>query len=363
MMIRLVHSVPVLSILLGVSVAAAVQQPPGPTEEFSSLTIERSFARGAGIPSRVVRTRTESGQREVITESTEVPGLDGKLRLSFETTRDTLRTSADSTETKHEVFAPDAQGRRQLVESTQTDVQTFRDGSERIVSNTRTPDLNGRLTLVSREISEARSPSPNVTETETTIFRPGIHEPLKESERITRTERKVSPLVTQSDSTHFELGANGRWQTLESRSQEVRLEGSAQVTEETVRRPSLNGNLDVGERTVTTQSKSNGQDQTITEIYASENTLGVAGADNRLQLNQRLRVTTTISDAGQQTIREVEERNPGAPRDRLRVTERTIETLRQIGPNRWEVQREVFALDGNGRLVPVQTERGQAVGK
>jgi hypothetical protein len=142
----------------------------------------------------------------------------------------------------------------------------------------------------------------------------------------------------------------------------VRLDGGGRATEETVRRPGLDGNLYVGERSVTTQSGINGQSETLTEIY-TDSALGVAGVEGRLQLEQRVRLTTANSAAGQQTIREVESRNPGAPRDRLRVTERTIETLRRVGPDRWEVQRDVFALDGNGRLAPVRTERGEAVGK
>jgi hypothetical protein len=360
-MIRLVQSVSVISIL-GIPLIVAAQQPPGPPERFSSSAIERSFARGGEVPSRVSMTRTESGGREVITETTELPGLDGKFKLFFETTTETSRTSSDSSQTKHDVFAPDAQGRRQLVESTQTERQTFGDGSQRSVSDTRTPDLNGRLALSTREIQEVKSPSPNVTETDTTIYRPGIHEPLEKSERIARTERKVDPSTTRSDSTHLGIDTNGRWQTLESRSEEVRLEGGGRVTEVTLRRPGLDGNLYIGERSVTTQSRSNGQDQSITEIY-SDSALGLAGTENRIQLNQRVRVTRSTSASGQQTIREVEERNPGAPGDRLRVTERTVETLRQIGPDRWEVQREVFALDGNGRLTPVRSEKGEAVGK
>jgi hypothetical protein len=304
----------------------------------------------------------ETGGREVITETTEVPGLDGKFKLFFEARTETSRPSSDSTQTTHDVFAPDAQGRRQLVESTQTEVQTLADGSQRSVSETRIPDLNGRLSLSTREIQETKSPAPSVTETETTVYRSGIHESLEKSEKITLSERKVDSSLSQSESTHFELDANGRWQPTESRSQQVRLEGGGRLTEETVRRPGLDGNLYVGERRVTTQSRSDGQDQILTEIY-SDSALGVAGVEGRLQLNQRVRVITETSAAGQQTIREVEARSPGAPGDRLRITERTIETLRRVGPDRWEVQREVFALDGNGRLTPVRSERGEADGK
>ena len=58
-----------------------------------------------------------------------------------------------------------------------------------------------------------------------------------------------------------------------------------------------------------------------------------------------------------------EARNPAAPNQPLRVVERTVETFRQISPGRWEVQRQVFALDGNNRLSPVLTEKGESAGK
>ncbi|HET9943382.1 MAG TPA: hypothetical protein VFR05_08575, partial [Terriglobia bacterium] len=85
---------------------------------------------------------------------------------------------------------------------------------------------------------------------------------------------------------------------------------------------------------------------------------------NRLELSQRVRSTTSATaDGGQQTVREVEERDPVNPNAPLRVTGRTVDTIRRVGPDQWELQRQVFALDGNGRLVPVATEKGQATGK
>jgi hypothetical protein len=41
----------------------------------------------------------------------------------------------------------------------------------------------------------------------------------------------------------------------------------------------------------------------------------------------------------------------------MRVIRRVVETVRQIGPDRWTVDRQVFELDLNGWLVPISTER------
>lgn len=356
MMIRSFQSVAGIVVLLVAPAIAAVQQtgirqgpPPSPT----SSTTEGAYAAGAALPSRRVQTRTTTNGREVLTETTEAPGPDGRMKMSQETTTETVRTGADSTQTKRDVFVPDAQGRPRLMETTQTDVQTSRDGSSRSVANTMTSDPNGRLSISSREIQETKSVSPTVKQTDTSIYRPGANEPLVESERLQQTERKVSASVTQSESTRLVRDGNGRWQAAEARNQEVRTAGAEQITEETLHRINDKGTLALSEKKVTTQSKSGGQDHAITETYTG----------TRLELSQRVRTTTSTTPGGQEIVREVEARNLATPNAPLRVVERTVETRRQIGPDRWEIQRQVFALDGNGRLIPVLTEKSESVGK
>ena len=365
-MIRSVQSIMAIVILFVAPLAAAIQQtgdpetPQGPPLMFSSSTVERTYAAGAAVPSRRSQTRTESNGREIITETTETPDPDGKLRLSRETTTEIVRTGADSTQTKHEVFAPDAHGRRRLIESTQTDVQMSPDGSSRSVTNTVAPDLNGRVEVLRREIQEISSPAPDVKQTDTSIFRPGINEALVESERLQQTEQKISSDLTQSESTRFLRDGNGRWQITETWNQEVRTAGGERVAEETVGRLTDNGTVALSERRITRQSKINGADQTVIEMY-SQGVQGSVWGTSTLQLNERVRFTTTPTpDGGQQTTREVEGRNPVAPNEPLRVIERTVETFRPVGPDRWEMQRQVFGLDGNGRLTPVLTETGES---
>lgn len=355
-MIRSVESVAGIVVLIVAPAMAMAQQtaPQGPPASPTSSTIEGSYIAGAATPLRRVQTRTTSNGREVLTETTETPGVDGKMRMSQETTTETVRTGADSTQTKRDVFVPDAQGRPRLTETTQTDVQTSRDGSSRSVATTMTPDVNGRLSTSSREVQETKSVSPSVKQTDTSIYRPGVNQQLVESERLQQTERKVSSSVTQNESTRFSRDGNGRWQATEARNQEVRTAGAERITEETVRVITENGTLALSEKKVTTQSKSGGQDQAVTEVYTG----------TRQELSQRIRTTTsTTADRGQEIVREVEARNPLAQNAPLRVVERIVETKRQIGPDQWEVQRQVFGVDGNGRLIPILTEKGRAVGK
>ena len=339
-------------ILVAILLSVPALQAQGPAIP-SSSTLEQSAAAGAMTPARVQQTRTESNGREIITEKTETPDIDGRMRVSRETTTETVKTGPGTTQTKREIYTTES-GQRRLAETTQTETQTMSNGSSSSVSNTYSPDVNGRLGLLTREVQEVKSLDPNTRQTDTVIYHPGINQSLRESERRQETEKKVSDELTQTESTRSLRDANGRWQVTESRSQEVRETKTERVEEETVSRLSDQGTMEVSERTVTRQSKSGNTDETVTEVY----NLNLGGLfrrnNNRLELDRRVRVTTT----GEETIREVEGRNPISPNDPLRVIERTVETRRQVGPDQWETTRQVFALDGNGRLVPVITEKG-----
>ena len=136
------------------------------------------------------------------------------------------------------------------------------------------------------------------------------------------------------------------------------------IEEETVQRPDANSALKSYERKVTRRSMVNGENQVLTEIYSQAVAGSVGGFDSRLELNERLRITTVATpDGGRQTIQEVERLNPVALNEPLRVIERTVETVRPIGLVRWETQRQGFALDGNARLVLAVAEIGEAAGQ
>src|SRR5262249_26842590 len=153
---------------------------------------------------------------------------------------------------------------------------------------------------------------PDVLQTETTLYVPSINEPLRESERVLKTERRVRPDLVQTGSQRNIRDANGQWQTTETRNQAVRTVGRGAVVEEkTIRNLDGSGKLAVSEKRITHRSTNNGSDQVVTEVY-SPYTLGLAPeAGNRLALNQRIRVTTTpTANGGSQTISETEAPDP-----------------------------------------------------
>ena len=350
------------------SAAATAQQRddsagPGPKAPVERVVV-RTYVAGDVVPSRSVETRSDSGGREVVTETIEMPDPDGTLRTAGETTTETIRTGPNAVQTRRDVFGFVTPGQRMLLETTQSQQEVLPDGTTRTIHNTLAPDVNGRLGVTYRQIQHTQSTSPDVKHTDTAVFQPGINEALQENERIQQTDRQVAPDLIRSDSTLSVRDVNGRFQPTETWSQEVRATGPSEyVEEEAIRRLDVNGKLTLSERNVTRRFETNGQGQMVVETF-SRNLPGLVLSDNRLELSQRVRRTTTPdADGGGRTVEEVEARVPGSPNEPLRIVQRTVETIRKVNPEHWETERYVYALDINGRLVLAIEESGEATGK
>ena len=84
----------------------------------------------------------------------------------------------------------------------------------------------------------------------------------------------------------------------------------------------------------------------------------------RPALSQRVhRTTTATADGGRYTVEEVEGRSRSAPNDPMRVTRRTVTTVRQIAVDRRVTERQVFERDVNGQLRLVISDTEEKVGR
>jgi hypothetical protein len=354
--------------LTSAAFAQQKSEPPatqGPPQIPAESTTVRSSPGGNVAGSKVVRTRTESGGREVVTEVVELPGTDGRLQAATKTTTETIGTGSDAVKVKRNVFGNGPQGPLSLIETSEADQQKLPDGTSRTVTNTWVPDLSGRLGLSSRRLQETKPMGPDVQQTRTTLYAPGIDQALSETERLQETQKRVGSNLVQTDSQRDVRDANGKWQTTEARNKEVRTVGPAEVVEEeTVRSLDGDGRLALSERTVTRRSGPKGSEQVVTDVY-STNIAGVARASgSSLELDHRIRITTKpMTNGGSQTITETEARNPTVLNGSIQVVERTVETVRQTGPDRWETQRQTFTLDGTGRLVLTGDVKEESRGK
>ena len=327
----------------------------GPQRPARSV-IERTYAAGDLAPSRSVQTRSESGGREVVVETSEVPDVEGRLAPIQEIVVETIRTAPNTVQTRRDVFGLAADRRRRLFETTESLRETQANGDTTAVHNTRAQDHNGRLGLMSRQMEQTRSTAPDVRQTDTTLLAPNLNEALRETERSEYTERRINPEVVRHDSTHLVRDVNGRWQPIETRRGEAREFGASErMEEETIQRQDINGKLAVDEKTVTRRFNANEQDHVVIETHAPH-VDEVPRSDSRLALSQRVhRTTTATADGGRYTVEEVQARSRVSPNDPLRVVRRVVTTVSPSGPGQWVTESRVFEpdLDGRMRLVRI----------
>ena len=334
--------------------------PQAPAER----SIVRTYAVGGVLASRETETRSDSGGRQVVTSTIETPDADGIWRRTSETVTEVSRNAPANEQTVHSLYGFGMPGPRYLVETVRSERENFPDGSTRTVQDTYTPDLNGRLGLTMRQVHDTTPLSSNARQIDTVVFKPGINEALRESERIQETEQQVTPDLFRTESTRFVRDINGRLQPTDKRQFEARRVAASQFEEEeTIFALDINGRLTVAERTATRRSEGNAQARIESETYSS-NVPGMTRAENRLALSHRVRRTTLADGAGgSQTIEELEERVPGSPSDPLRVSQRFVDTVRQVRPDRWQTEQLLYMRDANGRMTLVVAEAGETSGR
>ena len=122
------------------------------------------------------------------------------------------------------------------------------------------------------------------------------------------------------------------------------------VTEKVTTRRDLNGKDTVREKVVTHVARTDDGERVVVETYSP------SPEEGRLALSQRVQRVTTVTDDGSHTVEETEEPNPVAASDPMRIVERSVTTVRRSGSDSYVTERQVFQLDGNGRLVLVRKQ-------
>ena len=335
--------------------------PEGPPLQDPTAASTQTYYTEAGVtPWRRVVTRTTSPGGALIIETELAPGIEGRFETVRETNTETVRISPNATSATIERFGVGLQHQRKLLEVTTSDqAQVMADGTQ-TVTQTWLADVNGRLGLLSRSIEEQYS-SAGTSTTDTNVFVPDINQGVREAIRTTETGRGIGSADEVRERSAAVRDANGQWQAIETRTVETNgLLDSDRVEEETINRRDLNDTLGISEKIITRRSGSNGREDVLIERYVPRDPAAVHRSESRIDLQERIRQTTTVgADGSRETVEEVEARNPVAAGDPLRLRRRIVTSVQQVAPDRWVTERQIFDLDPNGRLVPSITERSE----
>src|SRR5579862_7260893 len=124
---------------------------------------------GAANPTRTREVHTESNGRVIDKIITETLGPDGRYVPYSETEKESVRVNDTTVRTIERNFATGSNGERTLIQEKQEESRSLPGGGQKIVRTTSSPDANGALQVVRRELEDTKQPSPGVRETHTTV--------------------------------------------------------------------------------------------------------------------------------------------------------------------------------------------------
>jgi hypothetical protein len=313
---------------------------------------------GSLNPSKTSETHTEADGRTIDNQSIETMGLYGRYAPYLDVQKETVKVDANTVRTIERAYGRDSDGRKTLVQVTEEEKRSLPGGAVKVVRTTSNPDANGGLQVVQREIQDTRQINPNVQETRSTFFTASTNGALAASMQTTERNTTTSEHNVEFRKSTLLPDLNGGWQVGEVREGTVIEDGKdrTKTREERVLRPGADGNLTIVERTVSKESENAaGEKRSAVETYS--NNLPGSPVDDSLRLNQRV---TTVSrkreDGRQSTETQVEQRNPGQPSDRPRLTEQTIDIVQPGLDGTTRQTQTLRSLDSSGGLGVVSVD-------
>ncbi len=297
-------------------------------------------------PTRTTESHSQSGNRTVDKQSVQRRGSDGHFEPFQDIEKESVQVNAATVRTVTRTFGW-ANGVRTLVQVTEEESQGLPGEDSKIVRATSSPDVNGNLQLVQRQIEETTKTGNNAEETKTTVMRPNVNGGMAPALQVQERRKRGADDTVESQKTTLFPDGSGNWQVNEIRQATSRQEGKNRTSEERVSHPDSEGKLGEVSRTLSKESESaSGEKRNTLETYSVD--VPGSSRDGSLHLVERATTSQRTSSTGEQiTEQQVEQSNPGDPGAGPRLTTVTTDTVRP-GPSGAQATRTVQARDGNG---------------
>ncbi len=297
-------------------------------------------------PTRTTESHSQSGNRTVDKQSVQRRGPEGNFEPFQDVEKESVQVNAATVRTITRTYAW-ANGTRTLLQVIEEEKQGLPGDESKVVRATSSPDVNGNLQLVQREIEETKKTGIDAEETKTTVMRPSVNGGLVPAMQVQeRRSRGANDTVESQKTTLFPDGS-GNWQVSETRQATTRQEGKS--NEERVSRVDSDGKLREVSRSVSKASEgASGEKRNTLESYSVD--VPGSAPDGSLHLIERATTTQRTNSTGEQiTEQQVEQSKPGDPSTGLRVTKLTTDTVRPKDSGA-QATRTIQVRDGNGSL-------------
>jgi hypothetical protein len=271
------------------------------------------------------------------------PEVDSGPPVEIEIEKEQL--DAQTTRVTRRIYGNPVNAGRQLMETTVEEIKKTPDGRRSGVRSTSRRDVNGRLSLVQKEMQEVVFSGADTFRITKTLLLPGMNNSLVEKAQVQQIEKRVGDKSVEIDRTRYEPGPDGKLNAAERRVSQNILGKDQTQTEEQVYRYDVNRKISLTQQVKISEWKdSAGQIHHQSESYA-------AGLNGKLQLDRRSTILQKpLGNQRQETTEVVEERNTTAPSEGLKVVLKLIENNQVLGPSQTERRLEVLKPDLNGGM-------------
>src|SRR6266550_473277 len=121
-------------------------------------------------PTRTTESHQKSANGTVDHQIVERLGPDGHYEPYYDIERQSVQVNGTTTRTIERTFARDASGQQILTRVTEEEKQSLPAGGEKVVRTMSNADLDGRLRVAQREVTDTKKINQEVQEKNTTIF-------------------------------------------------------------------------------------------------------------------------------------------------------------------------------------------------
>jgi hypothetical protein len=310
-------------------------------------------------PTRTTESHQKSAKGTVDHQTVERLGFEGHYEPYYDIERESVQVNGTTTRTIERTFARDASGQKILTRVTEEEKQSPPAGGEKVVRTTSNADLDGHLQVARREVTDTKKINPEVQERNTTVFLSDGQGGMAATMQIEQREKHSADHTVAVQTSTLLPDGSGKWQVYERKESTTKEDGKERTTEEQLSRQDAEGKLEPVSRTLGKESENAaGEKKNTVETYSAD-IPGVA-PDGNLQLSQRITVVKrAASDGAQTTEKRIEQLNGGDPAAGLRVTTKTLDTVKSGSSGTQETTR-IEARDGGGDFTVVSFDTQQS---
>src|SRR6266851_200274 len=314
-------------------------------------------------PTRTTESHQKSADGTVDHQTVERLGPEGHYEPYYEIEKESVAVNGTTTRTIERTFARDASGQRILTRVTEEEKQTLPAGGEKVVRTTSNADLNGRLQVAQREVTDTKKINPEVQEKKTTVFLSDGQGGMAPSMQIQQREKHSADHTVEMQTSTLLPDGSGKWQVHERKESTTKEDGKESTTEEQISRGDIDGKLAPVSRILGKESEPvAGEKKSIIETYSTD--ISGSASDGNLQMSQRVTVVKRAGSDGAQTTTEkrVEQRSLVDPAAGLQVTTKTLDTVKSGSSGAQETATiEARDVSGSFTVVSFDTQKSDNV--